>query len=176
MDVATGHRVDAEPTAADGRKPDGLLLRAVLGAGAATVVNLLTYLAAVLDGVSFRLRGQADVFETFQAFTSGFRRVHAYNVAIDTAIPFLFGALVFWWATRSSRSAAIGVLILAVASVVLVLLALPPRMTTSSLEVLSAMDIVAGAIFVGTFFSALPTARGATARTPRGRRGRSPRV
>jgi hypothetical protein len=176
MDVATGTRDDAEPVPTGGRKPDRFLLRVVLGAGAATVVNLLAYSAVVLDGVSFRLRGQADVFETFQAFTSGFRRVHAYNVAIDTAIPFLLGALVFWWATRWSRSAAIGVLILAVASVVLALLALPPRMTTSSLVVLSAMDIVAGAIFVGIFFPALPTARGASARTPRGRRDRSPLV
>ena len=174
MDVATGHRVDAEPMAADGRKPDRLLLRTVIGAGAATVVNLLTYVAAVLEGLSFRLRGQADVFETFQAFTSGFRRVHAYNVAIDTAIPFLLGALMFRWAARWSRSAAIGVLILALASVVLVLLALPPRMTTSSLMILSAMDIVAGAIFVATFFPALPTARPATARRPRAHPDRSP--
>jgi hypothetical protein len=151
MDLATGNRLDGEPTQTGGRRSDRFLLRALLGAGTATLVNLLTYSAAVIDGVSFRLRGQADVFETFQALTSGFRWVHAYNIAIDTAVPFLLGALVFWWATRWSRSAAIGVLILATGAVVLVLIALPDvgRMTTSALVVLSVMDLVAGAIFVG---------------------------
>jgi len=176
MDAATKDHVNAEPTATGQRRPNRLLLRAVLGAGAATVVNLATFSAAVLAGVSFRLRGQADVFETFQALTSGFRKVHAYNVAIDTAVPFLVGAVVFWWAARRSRTAAIGVLALAAAAFVLVLIALPHvgRMTTSALVVLSAMDLIAGAIFIGTFLPALPTARAATARTPRDHPGRTP--
>jgi hypothetical protein len=177
-DVATGTRVDAEPVATGEREPDRFLLRATLGAAGATIVNLVTYSAAVLDGVSFRLRGQVDLFETFQAFTSGFRRVHAYNVAIDTAVPFLIGALLFRLAARRSRSSAIGVPILAIGAVVLVLIALPGvgRMTTSALVMLSVMDLVAGAIFVAVLVPALPTARAASARRPADHPDRSPRV
>jgi hypothetical protein len=178
MDVATGTRVDAEPVATGEREPDRFLLRATLGAAGATIVNLVTYSAAVLDGVSLRLRGQVDLFETFQAFTSGFRRVHAYNVAIDTAVPFVIGALLFRLAARRSRSPAIGVLILAIGAVVLVLIELPhvASMTTSALMVLSLMDLIAGAIFVGALAPALPTARAASARTPQAHPDRSPRV
>jgi peptidoglycan/LPS O-acetylase OafA/YrhL len=155
-----------------------VLRRAAIGAAAATLVNLVTYAVAVIDGVSFRLRGQADVFQTFQAFTSGFRWVRPYNVAIDTALPFLLGALVFWLATRRSRSAAIGVLILAAGVALIVPAALPDvaRMTTPALVILSLMALIAGAIFVGALAPASPTARAASARTPQGHPDRSPRV
>jgi hypothetical protein len=178
MDLPTGSFVHVEPVATAGRKPDRLLLRAALGAGAATIVNLATYSAAVLGGVSFRLRGQADVFETLQALTSGFRSVHAYNVAIDTATPFLLGALLFRLAARRSRSASIGVLILAAGTVLLVLIALPhvARMTTSALVMLSLMDLIAGAIFVGVLIPALPTAPAATDRRPPAHPDRNPRA
>jgi hypothetical protein len=178
MDLATGNHLDPEPTQRGGRKPDRFLSRVLLGAGAATLVNLLTYSAAVIAGVSFRLRGQADVFETFQTLTSGFRWVHPYNVAIDTTVPFLLGAVVFWWATRRSRSAAIAVLILAAGVVLLVPIELPhiARMTTSALVTLSLMDLIAGAIFLGALAPALPTARAASARTPQDHPDRTPRV
>ena len=174
--VTTGYRTDADLLESDGGRPDRVLRRSVIGAVAATVVNLVTFGGAVAGGVSFRLRGQADVFETFQALTSGFRRVHAYNVAIDTAVPFLLGALLFRLAARRSRGAVIAVLVLAAGAVALVLVALPhiARTTTPALVVLSAMDVIAGAIFVGVLIPALPLARAASVRTPRARRGRSP--
>ena len=161
MDVTTGHRTDADMLESDDGGPDRVVRRSAIGAVAATVVNLVVYGAAVAGGVSFRLRGQADVFETFQAFTSGFRRVHAYNVAIDTAVPFLLGALLFRLAARRSRSAALGVFVFAGGAVALVLIALPhtARMTTPALELLSAMDVIAGAIFLGVLIPALPPAR-----------------
>ena len=166
------------PTFAAHRRPTGSTpaARCDRGRTIATIVNLGIYTLAVLGGVSFRLRGQADVFETFQAFTSGFRRVHAYNVAIDTAVPFLLGALVCRFAARRSRSAAFAVLILAALTAVLVLIELPhiAQMSVRTSVVLAMMDVVAAALFVGIFVRALPSARGASDRTPRGRRDRSP--
>jgi ABC-type methionine transport system permease subunit len=153
----TGDR-DADLLAAGGHGPDRPVLRGAIGVGAATVVNIVVYALAVADGVTFRLGGQADVFETFQAFTSGFRRVHAYNVAIDTAVPFLVGVVLFRLAARWSRAAALGVLGLAAGAVVLVLIALPhvARMSSATLGLLSAMDVIAGAIFLGVLIPALP--------------------
>lgn len=166
MDTTTRDHTDAGHVATGGRGPDRVLLRSAIGAAAATVVNVAVLAVAAARGVSFRMRGQADVFETFQAFTIGFRHVHAYNVAIDTAVPFLLGAVLFRLAVRRSRSAAMGVLMLAVGAVVLVLIALPhtARMTSPALEVLSAMDVIAGAIFVGVLIPALhPRREAATA-------------
>jgi hypothetical protein len=176
MDVTTEDRLDADPMASGDPKPNRFSLRATLGAGTATLANLATYSAAVHGGVSFRLRDQAHVFETFQGLTTGFRLVHPYNVAIDTAIPFLLGALLFSFAARRSRSAAIGVLILAAGAAVLVLVELQhvARMTTSALVMLSLMDLIAGAIFAGALVPALPTPRPASDRRPRAHPDRSP--
>jgi hypothetical protein len=141
-------------------------------------MNLGIYELSVLGGVSFRLRGQADVFITAQALTSGFRRVNAYNVAIDTAVPFLLAILLFRFAARRSRNVAVAVLILAVVAALLVLIELPhvADMSARTSMVLATVDVTAAAIFVGIFVPALPTARPASARRPRAHPDRSPPV
>jgi hypothetical protein len=178
MDVATRDLAGAEPGATGGRRPHRFVVRATIGAAVATLVNLGIYALAELGGVSFRLRGQVDVFITAQALTSGFRRVHAYNIAIDTAVPFLLGALLFHVAARRSRSAAFAVLFLAAIAAVVVLNELPQltAMSARTSMVLALMDVVAVASFIVIFARALPPARDASARTPRGHPDRSPHV
>jgi hypothetical protein len=174
MAVATAKPSDSPLTPRD--RPDRLLRRGAIGAAVATLMNLGIYGLAVVGGLSFHLRGQADVFITAQALTSGFRRVNAYNVAIDTAVPFLGATLLFRLAARRSRATAVAVLILAAVAALLVFIELPhvAYMSARTSVALATMDVVATTIFVGLFARALPTAPDASARTPQGRRDRTP--
>lgn len=169
MDPETAERTTADHPTDRRRTPDRVWSFGLIGAAAATAVNVTIFAIAVASGVSFRMRGQADVFETFQAFTTGFRQIHAYNVAIDTAVPFLVGSLLFRLAARRSRGAAIGALVLAGAASILVLTAVThtATMTSPAIEVLSAMDVIAIATFIGVLIPALPPRRG---RAPLSRR------
>ena len=64
------------------------LLASVLGLlcmGIATGVNVGLFETADAAGISFHMKGQADVFETFQRLTTGFREIIVTNVLPRTS-------------------------------------------------------------------------------------------
>ncbi len=124
--------------------PVGLVCMAI-----AAILNVGLYETAVAAGVSFRIKGQADVFMTLQTLTTGFRDIEVTNVLINTVVPFLIGLTLFGLALRRSRVAAEAVLIagvvLAVASIG-VPLALEP-FTPHARDLLVRMHLITGALF-----------------------------
>jgi hypothetical protein len=87
----------------------------LLSMGIAAVVNVGLFETADAAGVSFRMKGQPDVYETSQQLTTGFREIVVTNVAINTVVPFLIGLALFRIALRRSVTAAVTVLVAAAA-------------------------------------------------------------
>ena len=124
--------------------------------GIAAIVNVGLFETADAAGVSFHMRGQADVFETFQELTTGFREIVVTNVLINTVVPFLIGLAVFRMALRRSVTAAAAVLAAGVALTIASLsLPLSLRTTDQARELLVRMHLVTGALFAIAVLPAL---------------------
>ena len=102
------------------------------------------------------MRGQADLFETFQELTTGFREIVVTNVLINTVVPFLIGLALFRMALRRSVTAAAAVLAAGVALTIASLsLPLSLRTTDQARELLVRMHLVTGALFAIAVLPAL---------------------
>ena len=124
--------------------------------GIAVIVNVGLFETADAAGVSFHMRGQADVFETFQELTTGFREIVVTNVLINTVVPFLIGLALFGMALRRSVTAAAAVLAAGVALTIASLsLPLSLRTTDQARELLVRMHLVTGALFAIAVLPAL---------------------
>jgi hypothetical protein len=132
----------------------------LLGMAIAAIINVGLYETAKAAGTSFGIKGQADVFETFQALTTGFREVEITNVLINTVAAFLVGLAVLQIALRSSVTAAVVVLC---AGVTLALLSvacpMSHRLSGHARELLARMHFVTGALFAVAVLPALVVAR-----------------
>jgi hypothetical protein len=144
------------------RPPRSVWARGLIGATAATGLNVGVFLVAVANHLRFRLVRTADVFITAQAFTLGYRRIHVVNVVIATVVPFLLGTALFGWAARRRRAGAAGVVV--IGAVFAIASAAVPfslaRGPTSSIFVLASMHVLTGAIFVAAMLPALPAGPG----------------
>lgn len=124
--------------------------------GCAAIVNVGLFETADAAGVSFHMRGQADLFETFQELTTGFREIVVTNVLINTVVPFLIGLALFRMALRRSVTAAAAVLAAGVALTIASLsLPLSLRTTDQARELLVRMHLVTGALFAIAVLPAL---------------------
>ncbi len=124
--------------------------------GIAAIVNVGLFETADAAGVSFHMRGQADLFETFQELTTGFREIAVTNVLINTVVPFLIGLALFRMALLRSVNAAATVLAAGVALTIATLsLPLSLRTTDQARELLVRMHLVTGALFAIAVLPAL---------------------
>ena len=128
----------------------------LVGMTVAALVNVGLYETAVAAGESFRLRSP-DVFETFQALTTGFREVAVTNVLINTVVPFVIGLALFRFALQRSWTSALALLALGVAfAIVTTLVPLSlDRPPAHPRELLARMHLVTGALFAVSVLPAL---------------------
>jgi uncharacterized protein DUF6069 len=135
-------------------------IRGLFGAAVAVLINVSIYVLARTTGVSIRLRGQPDVFETAQALTTGFRRVEVWNVILDSIVPFVLGTAAFGFAARRSRAAAVSVLVIgALVALLSATVWLTVRVSVSTSALLLAMHVVIGVTFVASLLAAVPVRR-----------------
>ena len=123
----------------------------------AVFVNVGLFETAEAAGVSFRLRGNPDVFITFQELTTGWRTVDVTNVLINTTAPFLIGLALFSFALRRSWGAAAAVIVAGVALAVattVVPLSLE-RTAAEARDLLIRMHLITGALFAASVMPAL---------------------
>lgn len=136
--------------------------------GIATIVNVGLFETADAAGISFHMKGQADVFETFQQLTTGFREIVVTNVLINTTVPFLIGLALSRIALRRSVTAAATFLVVGLALTLASLgLPLSLRISDQARELLVRMHLVTGALFAIAVLPALvigATHRGAARR------------
>jgi hypothetical protein len=128
----------------------------LVGMTVAALVNVGLYETAVAAGESFRLQSP-DVFETFQALTTGFREVAVTNVSINTVVPFAIGLALFRVALKRSWTSALALLVLGVVFAfvtTLVPLSLD-RPPAHPRELLARMHLVTGALFAVSVLPAL---------------------
>lgn len=124
--------------------------------GIAVIVNVGLFETAAASGVSFRIKGQVDLFETFQQLTTGFREIEVTNVLINTVVPFLIGLALFRIALRRSITAAVTVMIIGVAfAIATISLPMSLETTDRARELLARMHLVTGALFTVAVLPAL---------------------
>jgi len=126
-------------------------------------VNLAIYLGARGLGVSFRIRGQVDVFITAQALTIGWRRFGVWNAVGWSVVPILVATVAFRLAHRRRW---IGVVLLVLGSLSAIVALMAPwssRMETGARVALVAMTLVAWLALVVAF---LPVVAASRAREP----------
>jgi hypothetical protein len=134
--------------------------RGIVAAAVAGLANLSIYLVARSVGVSFRIRGQADVFITFQDLTTGFRWIRVWNVVVDSILPILFGTFVFWLAARRSRSTAIATLVIGTLFLCLsITVPWTVRIEGATRAVLVVMQLVVWLAYVASLVPALANRR-----------------
>ncbi len=136
----------------------------------AVYANVGLFETAEAAGVRFVLKGNPDVFITFQELTTGWRGIAVTNVLINTTGPFLVGLGLFSIALRHSTGAAVAVLILGVAFAITSLyypLSLE-RTPADARDRLVWMHLVAGALFAVSVLPAfIARARDTSARSRR---------
>ena len=102
--------------------PRSTWLRGFTAAAVAGVGNLAIYLGARGLGVSFRIRGQADVFITAQALTIGWRWFRLWN-AVGWSVGSILVATVAFRLTRRWRWVGAALLVLGTLATIVALTA-----------------------------------------------------